>query len=271
MIDKQNHAPADVDGGGDTARTSPPAAQGPRIAVIPARYDSQRFPGKPLALIGGRPMIEWVWRRASAAQRIDRVLVATDDHRIADAVRSFGGEVALTSAEHTTGTDRIAEAVSREAAGVVVNVQGDEPLIPPAMIDELVGIIEDGDAPMATAAVPFQTAEAIENPNNVKVVCRPDGTALYFSRAAIPYCRDADSAVAPLHHWGIYAYRRAALEAFVAWNPSPLECCEKLEQLRALENGLSIRVVVTRQSAPDVNVPEDIPAVEDILHRNGEL
>lgn len=253
-------------GGADAA-----SPDGLRIAVIPARYDSQRFPGKPLALIGGRPMIEWVWRRACAARRVDRVLVATDDERIADAVRGFGGDAVMTGSEHTTGTDRIAEAVQGQSAGIVVNVQGDEPLIPSAIIDELVKALEEGGAPISTAAVPFDNADAIQNPNNVKVVCRQDGTALYFSRSPIPYCRDAGSAVKPLHHWGLYAYRRAALEAFVSWNPSPLECCEKLEQLRALENGLPIRVVVARHAAPDVNVPEDVGIVEAILRRQGEL
>lgn len=244
--------------------------RGERIAVIPSRYGSERFPGKPLAQIGGRPMIEWVWRRASAADLIDRVLVATDDKRIAETVHAFGGEVVMTSPEHTTGTDRIAEAIRELDADIVVNVQGDEPLIPADVINELVRCMETSAADMATAAVPFADETQIENPNNVKVVCAADGAALYFSRAPIPYPRASDSKVAPLHHWGLYAYTRSCLERLTRQPPSPLECCERLEQLRALENGLRIQVLVVDQAAPDVNVPEDIARVEAILKERGD-
>jgi 3-deoxy-manno-octulosonate cytidylyltransferase (CMP-KDO synthetase) len=215
-------------------------------------------------------MIEWVWRRARAARRVDRVLVATDDTRIADAVRAFGGEAVMTSPNHTTGTDRIAEALNGQKAEIVVNLQGDEPLMPPLVIDRLVATLEQEDVSMATVAVPFETDDAVKDTNNVKVVMRLDGTALYFSRAPIPHCRDGEAAVQPLHHWGIYAYRRSVLDSFVSEQPTPLEQCEKLEQLRALENGIPIRVLVAEKTAADVNVPEDIPRVEAILRRTEE-
>jgi 3-deoxy-manno-octulosonate cytidylyltransferase (CMP-KDO synthetase) len=242
------------------------------VAVIPARYDSQRFPGKPLIPICGKPMVQWVYERACQASTIDEVIVATDDQRILEAVEAFGGKAVMTAAEHPSGTDRIAEAVDGIEADLVVNVQGDEPLLPPEIIDQLVLSMRESQAEMGTVAVPFDSGSAdFGNPNNVKVVLDSQGFALYFSRAGIPFQRDAGSGrVAPLLHWGLYAYRREFLRQFISWPPGQLETCEKLEQLRALENGTRIRVIQAAESCPDVNVPEDVPRVEQELKRRGE-
>lgn len=252
------------------ADTQPVPHRRPVVAVIPARYDSARFPGKPLALIAGRPMIEWVHRRAVAAQSVDRVLVATDDERIAGAVREFGGNAVMTAREHSSGTDRIAEALRNVPAAIVVNVQGDEPLVPPALIDRLVTRMRETGAEMGTLAVPMGEDDNPDDPNAVKVVTDRTGYALYFSRSRIPYLRSPQNAPAPLLHWGVYAYRRDLLERFVSWGPTSLEQCERLEQLRALENGVRILVVRAAETAPDVNVPEDVPRVEAILKERGE-
>ena len=244
------------------------------VAVIPARYASTRFPGKPLARIAGKPMIQWVYERAKAAASVDEVLVATDDAGIASAVSSFGGQAVLTSPDHASGTDRIAEAVNTHGvpADLVVNLQGDEPLMPPPVIDALVEAMRESSADMGTVAVPFgQKTGSPADPNLVKVVLTRDGNALYFSRSPIPFFREGGTVVQPLWHWGIYAYRRPFLEKFVQWPPGRLEQCEKLEQLRALENGARIRViVVSGGGSVGVDLPEDVEAVERILVERGE-
>jgi len=239
--------------------------------VIPARYGSTRFPGKPLALIAGKPMIRRVYECAASARGIDEVLVATDDARIADAVASFGGRAVMTSAEHSTGTDRIAEALANTPAGIVVNVQGDEPLVPAEVLDDLVQAMQDSGAEMGTVAVPFAlTAKDCRDENAVKVVVDKEGYALYFSRAPIPFCRSGGTPVEPLLHWGLYAYRRQTLEAFVKWPRGELESCEMLEQLRALENGVRILVVRSTAQSVGVDVPQDVQQVEEILRARRE-
>ena len=236
--------------------------------IIPARYASTRFPGKPLALLAGRPMIRHVYEKA-AASRADRVVVATDDRRIADAVAAFGGEAVMTAESHPSGTDRVAEALRKIGGNyeVVVNVQGDEPLIPTSVIDELIAVMKaQPELPMATVAVPGSRETMTEN--NVKVVFGADGNALYFSRSMIPFLRRGGVECGVWLHWGIYAYRRDALERFVALPPGRLENAEKLEQLRALENGIAIRVLTSELQSIGVDTPEDLAAAEARL---GEL
>jgi 3-deoxy-manno-octulosonate cytidylyltransferase (CMP-KDO synthetase) len=234
------------------------------VAIIPARWASTRFPGKPLAMLAGRPLVQHVWERCLRAKKLSRVIVATDDMRIAEVAFDFGAEVTLTSPKHPTGSDRLAE-VAKKLTGVsiILNVQGDEPLIDPRLIDRLVDdMVKNPRAEMVTAATPFVDAAAVANPNNVKVVIDRLGNALYFSRSAIPFDRDAAGVAAPLHHLGIYGYRRAFLLQFVKWKPTPLEQSEKLEQLRALEMGARIRVVLTKHRSIGVDTPEDLAAAE---------
>lgn len=232
------------------------------VIAIPSRYASSRFPGKPLAMLCGKPMVQHVYEKA-AASGADLVLVATDDERIASAVKGFGGEAVMTSAGHPSGTDRIAEAVRLRAPGaeIVINVQGDEPLIPTGVIDELVSVMQaDPSLEMATVAVPAERAEMTEN--NVKVVFGSDGSALYFSRSMIPFLRQGGIEAPVYLHWGIYAYRRATLEKLVKLPPSRLENCEKLEQLRALENGIRIKVITSSLSTIGIDTPADLEAAE---------
>ena len=236
------------------------------LAVIPARYGSTRFPGKPLAPILDKPMIQWVYERAKTATRIDDVIVATDDDRIKTAVESFGGKAVMTAPDQPTGTDRIAEAIKNRAADLVLNVQGDEPLIPPVVLDRLVEDMLESNADMGTVAVPFSATDRDPaSPDAVKVVVDQSGNALYFSRALIPHVRSGGTPVAPLLHWGLYAYRRTFLETFVQWPQSPLEKCEMLEQLRALDRGALIRVLTVAEPVLGVDRPEDIAAVENKL------
>lgn len=246
--------------------------------VIPARYGSTRFPGKPLQRMTGKFLIQHVVEQAGQARRAQRVIVATDDSRIFDAVHSFGGEVVMTSHDHHSGTDRIAEVIRQPAfAGVevIVNVQGDEPDMDPALIDQLVAVLDDPDAParnagtgemvMATASAPFAHPHEIENPNYVKVVVDQRGCALYFSRSVIPYDRDRTLHGAALqavggvyrHHLGIYAYRREALLRLSAAPVCEIERLEKLEQLRALYLGMRIFVQETHRAPHGVDTPED--------------
>lgn len=240
------------------------------VAIIPARYASTRFPGKPTALIAGRPMIERVFRQAAACPDVDDVVVATDDERIARLVEGFGGRVAMTRADHQTGTDRIAEAVADIPADLILNIQGDEPLIPPAVLSQLVHLMRRTGAEMGTVAVPFErTTRDPADPNAVKVVVRADDCALYFSRSLIPFCRTGGTPVMPLLHWGLYAYQRGFLERFVAWPRSPLETCEMLEQLRALDNGARIAVLRTDEVSVGVDVPADVALVERLLRERG--
>jgi len=241
--------------------------------VIPARWGSTRFPGKMLHPIAGKPLLRHVWERSLLAKGISRVLVATDDRRIEKAAREFGADVVMTSAEHPSGTDRIAEATAK-LRGIthVINVQGDEPLIDPKLIGSLAAaLLRDPSVEMITAATPFANLKEAEDPNCVKVVVSEKGNALYFSRSRIPFHRDASdaaSAVTPLLHLGLYGYRRDVLRRLVRLSPSPLEQCEKLEQLRALEHGIAIRVVTTPHRAIGVDTPADVAKVEKILKSN---
>jgi len=243
------------------------------LALIPARHASTRFPGKPLALIAGRPMIEHVYSRAKAAPGVDRVVAATDDERIFAAVRAFGGEAVLTRPDHPSGTDRLAEAadlLGAADADVVVNVQGDQPLLDPALVAGLVEpLMADPDLAMATPAVPFTDRELARDPNVVKVVFGRDLRALYFSRAPIPWPREGEPIVYH-RHIGLYAYRAAFLRRFVRLPQTRLETLEKLEQLRALEHGHAIQVVLTEGAGPDVDVPGDVVRVEAFLRGEGE-
>ena len=236
------------------------------LAVIPARYASTRFPGKPLALIAGKPMIQWTYESAKKS-KADRVIVATDDQRIADCVTSFGGEYVMTAVDHPSGTDRIAEAVSEIEGDLIINLQGDEPLLPAVVIDELIDKMQaDESLGMGTAAVPeAYTEELSKDANRVKVVIDQQSQALYFSRSGIPYYRNLPENPSLLTHWGVYAYRRRVLEQFIQWPQTPLEHAESLEQLRALENGVKIHVLVTDQRSIGVDVPDDILKVEEYL------
>jgi 3-deoxy-manno-octulosonate cytidylyltransferase (CMP-KDO synthetase) len=243
------------------------------IVVIPARHDSVRFPGKPLAAIAGRAMIARVYERARKAERVSRVIVATDDERILNAVKEFGGAAIMTRRDHSCGTDRIAEVAAHIPAAIYVNVQGDEPLIDPAAIDAIVGAMkEDEEIQIATPSVAIKVANEIMDPNVVKVVTDFDGNALYFSRAPIPWVRDRGAAVAARHakHIGLYAFRRGALLEFATFPPGELERIEQLEQLRWLENGYRIRVVEVDYEAVSVDVPGDVARVEKILRERGE-
>jgi 3-deoxy-manno-octulosonate cytidylyltransferase (CMP-KDO synthetase) len=234
------------------------------VGAIPARYGSTRLPGKPLLPIAGRPMIEHVYTRVARARGLERVVVLTDDERIARAVESFGGEVEMTPADCASGTDRIAWAARRWDAAAVINIQGDEPLIDPEEIsriaEHLAAHPQDPVVTLATPAAP----EEMGNPNAVKVVLAQDGAALYFSRAPIPYPRH-EGGFAPLKHLGIYGYQREALLRLAALPPSPLERSESLEQLRALENGMGIRVLIVDRAAIGVDTAEDLERVERIL------
>ena len=256
------------------------------VGVIPARYQSSRFPGKPLALIDGRTLVERVFERARAALRIARLLVATDDDRIASAVRAFGGEVAMTSPSHATGTDRLAEVARSLPADLFVNIQGDEPLLDPDDIDRLVECLDaDPSSDMATLADALFDPEEARDPNVVKVVCDASGRALYFSRSPIPYVppdagggrpartdapQPSGAAEAPrgrpwLRHVGLYAYRRNFLLEFASWSPGALEELEGLEQLRTLERGRTIKVLRARGRYHGVDTPDDVRAVERAL------
>lgn len=236
--------------------------------ILPARWGSSRFPGKPLHLIAGKPLIQHVWERCSSCSRLDDLRIATDDPRIMEAAEAFGARAVMTSPDHPTGTDRIAEAIQALSGTThVVNIQGDEPLIDPELIDELAATMaNDPQLDMATAANPLDPSDpAVGDPNVVKVVTTRDGRALYFSRSPLPYFRNAVEGLPVLRHKGIYAYRRSFLEKFVSWPPSPLEQAESLEQLRALENGASIQVLPTHDTSPGVDTPEQADQVAQLI------
>ena len=247
------------------------------VAIIPARFGSTRLPGKPLSDIHGRTMVQHVYERARRARSVQRVLVATDDRRIAEAVRAFGGEAAMTSMDHASGTDRVAEAARALAdASIVVNVQGDEPLLDPAAIDAVVAAFEDPAVAMATVSLPLRDAAEMASPNVVKVVTDARGDALYFSRSPIPTVRDAGgpaaSAAAAVdqglarRHVGLYGYRRDALMRFAAWPKAPLEVAEGLEQLRAMHNGMKIRVAeMAGEGTVAVDTLEDLEQVRALI------
>ncbi len=237
------------------------------IAVIPARYQSTRFPGKMIAVINGKPLVQHTYERALQAERVSEVCVATDDARVAEALKPFGTRIVMTRDDHPSGTDRIAEVAEQTQASIVVNVQGDEPLIDPHTIDEVVAALEKNpESVMSTAARALTDPDAIQDPNVVKVVMDRTGRALYFSRATIPFQRDAGAALAGYwQHIGLYAYRRDFLLKFASMPPSPLEETEKLEQLRALESGYDIRVVETQYQSIGVDTPQDLAPVRAIL------
>ncbi len=234
--------------------------------VIPARFGARRFPGKPLAAIAGKPLIQRVYECCRGAKGVSRIVVATDDERIARACEGFGAEVAMTSAAHPTGTDRVAEVAAALPEDIVVNVQGDEPLLRGDVIDAAIDVLRaDPELPMATV-VHRAEADALLDPNRVKVVLDRRGRALYFSRSPIPHLREQVPGLAIWQHVGLYAYRRPFLLQFVRLEPTPLERAESLEQLRALENGYAIGVAPVEgfRSIP-VDVPEDVARVERAL------
>jgi 3-deoxy-manno-octulosonate cytidylyltransferase (CMP-KDO synthetase) len=242
------------------------------VAVIPARYGATRFPGKPLAPIAGKAMIQRVFEQAQQAKSLARVLVATDDERILQAVAAFGGDAVMTRADHRSGTERMAEVAVQIAADAYVNVQGDEPLIDPAAIDAAVGALcEDAAVNTSTISVPIRNPADIMDPNVVKVVVDFQGDALYFSRAPIPWVRDDSLRLEAQHakHLGLYVFRRDALIEFPTLPPGQWEKLEQLEQLRLLENGYKIRVVETEQDSVSVDVPADVARVEEILATQG--
>ena len=234
------------------------------VVGIPARFGSSRFPGKPLAMLAGRPMIAHVVERARSAG-VGPVFVATDDARIAQAAREAGAEARMTRADHASGTERLAEACADMEADIVVNVQGDEPLIDPAAIRAVLELFDaEPDLPMATLAHPIRDEFDLQDANVVKVVCDARGHALYFSRAPIPFLRD-ESAIAPLQHVGLYAYRRDFLMRYASLPPAPLEQAEHLEQLRALHHGHRIAVRVGDFHCIGIDTPEDLRRAEALL------
>lgn len=240
------------------------------VGIIPARYRASRFPGKPLAEIAGRPMLQHVIEGARRAKRLRDVFVATDDERIAAAAAAVGARALMTSPDHPTGTDRLAEAAARLDDAIVVNIQGDEPLIEGPVIDAAVdALVADPSVPMSTVVHPADP-DALDDPNRVKVVMDLHGRALYFSRSRIPYVREGAS-MRMWQHVGLYAYRREFLLAFVKLAPTDLERAESLEQLRALENGFAIRVAIIEGSwrSVPVDVPGDIALVEAELRKSG--
>lgn len=238
--------------------------------VIPARYASTRFPGKPLADLCGKPMIQWVYERSCLCESVDKVIVATDDSRIEDAVKAFDGNVIMTRPDHATGTDRLAEVAAQLDDEIIVNVQGDEPLIDPAMIQAAVEpLLKDASIPMGTLKTPLTSVEEYLNPNVVKVVTDQKGFALYFSRAPIPYPRDFSDdlesrwqELATAKHIGLYVYRREFLLEYPNLPTTPLEKQESLEQLRALEHGYRIMVAETDLVGQGVDTPEDLEKVK---------
>jgi 3-deoxy-manno-octulosonate cytidylyltransferase (CMP-KDO synthetase) len=259
------------------------------VGIIPARWDSTRFPGKPLHLIDGKPLLKHVWERCLRAKSLDLVVIATDDMRIASVAFEWGAEVALTSPRHRTGTNRAAEVARKtKQFAHVINVQGDEPLIDPRLIDKIVEKLQsDRKVGIVTAAHPFKNQADAFSPHQVKVVLDLRGNALYFSRAAIP-APPTDRRVASasgqsnrsakmpmlrtrhplfLRHQGVYGFRRETLLQFVRWKPSPLERAESLEQLRALENGVTVHVLVTATGSPGIDTPEDATTLEQRLAR----
>ena len=242
------------------------------VGIIPARFASTRFPGKPLAPVAGKPLIQHVVEQCQKAKSLSEIVVATDDERIAGAVKKFC-RVEMTRADHPSGSDRIAEVAGRIPCDAIVNIQGDEPLIDPTVIDVVAGALAQEE--MSTAATPIKNLAELENPNVVKVVVNAAGRALYFSRRTIPYLREAANRPVPeqlaafpfLKHLGIYGYRRGTLLRLVKFPVSPLENAEKLEQLRALENGIQIVVVQVNYDSVGVDTPEDVEWVERYLKK----
>jgi 3-deoxy-manno-octulosonate cytidylyltransferase (CMP-KDO synthetase) len=240
------------------------------VVVIPSRYAATRLPGKPLVNLAGKPMVQRVYEQAKLAQTVHRVLVATDDQRIVDAVQAFAGEARMTRCDHRTGTERIAEVAAHEPGDVFVNVQGDEPLIDPVAIDTAVAaLLEDPPAQIATVATPIRHVPDIMDPNVVKTVLDFDSNALYFSRAPIPWVRDTQKKIHVRYwkHLGLYVFQRDALLEYPTLPQGELEKIEQLEQLRWLENGWKIRVAEVEHDAVSVDVPEDVTRVEKLLQK----
>jgi len=242
------------------------------LGIIPARWASTRFPGKPLHPIAGKPLLQHVWEASRRAKRLDHLIIATDDFRIAKGAFAWGAEVAMTSANHSSGTDRIAEVAAKaKQFGHIVNIQGDEPMVDPNLIDRLVRQLQrDRKLEMITAAHPFADPREAESPHQVKVVVDTKNEALYFSRVAIPFARDGSPSSQYFRHQGIYGYTRDLLLRFVRWKPSPLERAESLEQLRALENGVRIKVVMMGSGSLGVDTPEDARMIERLLVSAGK-
>jgi len=244
------------------------------VAIIPARYHSNRFEGKPLALIDGKPMIQHVVERARGVDILSRVVVATDDKRIAEVVAGFGGEYVMTASDHASGTDRLAEAAELlgiDEQDVVVNIQGDQPLFEPEAIRQVAGpLIEDPALPMSTLIYKIIRPEEIHDPNHVKTVFDCHDNALYFSRSPIPFQRNPEERIQPTYykHLGFYAYRKGFLLTFVALPEGEWERFEKLEQLRALQYGYTIRVILTEHDSIEVDTPADARRVEEMLQQN---
>ena len=231
--------------------------------IIPARYGATRFPGKPLAMIVGKPLIQRVYEQARKAKNLQRLIIATDDERIMSAARAFGADVQMTSPDHQSGTERVAEVAEGLDTPIIINIQGDEPLLQGQMIDDLVGVLQDDSIPMATLASKVTELERIQNQDIVKVVADKNGKALYFSRSPLPF----QSADYFNQHIGIYGYQKEFLMQFHALPVSRLEACEKLEQLRALENGYTIKIISTPFQVLSVDTPEDIMAVEKFIQK----
>ena len=239
-------------------------------AIIPARYASTRFPGKPLAVLGGKTVIQRVYEQASSV--LEEVYVATDDERIFSAVEAFGGRAVMTRSDHKSGTDRIEEAAEKTgtSADVIINIQGDEPFVQKSQLETLKQLFEDADTQIGTIGKPFDSIEAALNPNSPKIVCDRRGFALYFSRSIIPFVRGKEQAEWLQHypflkHLGLYAYRREVLHAVTRLPQSPLEQAESLEQLRWLENGYRIRVGLTDVETVGIDTPEDLQRAEAFL------
>lgn len=245
------------------------------MAIIPARYASTRFPGKPLALLGGKPVIQWVWENVSAMPELACAVVATDDERIAEAVKGFGGRAVMTASTHRSGTDRCGEVVRKlreegQTFDVAINVQGDEPFVRQEQLRSLVDCFADGEVQIATLKTAIHSTAELMSPNNVKVVCDLRGRALYFSRQPLPHVRGVEPEQWMEHHpyfkhVGIYAFRTETLEALVRLQQSPLELCESLEQLRWLENGYEIQVKETAVANIGIDTPADMALAEQYL------
>jgi len=243
------------------------------IAIIPARFASTRFPGKPLAMLGGKPVIQRVYEQAVSV--LDEAYVATDDERIFQTVTGFGGQAVMTRADHKSGTDRIEEAVEKleTDADVIINIQGDEPFVQASQIETLCHLFDAPETQIGTLGKPFETMEAVLNPNSPKIVCDRRGFALYFSRSVIPYVRNKEQQEWLQHfpflkHLGLYAYRREVLREVTQLPQSPLELAESLEQLRWLENGYRIRVGKTDVETVGIDTPEDLERAEQFLRQS---
>ena len=238
--------------------------------IIPARMGSMRFPGKVLADLGGKPVIQHVWENAMRS-KADSVTIAADDPRVEQAVKAFGGNVVMTKPSHPSGSDRVWEAAQSNDAELIVNVQGDEPFLPHEVIDDLIDAMHGPDAPaMGTVVLPCSRADIAANPNLPKVVLTSDDYALYFSRSMIPYLREGGEETEVYRHWGIYAYRRETLAKFVSLPEGRLERCEKLEQLRALENGIRIKVIKTSFDSIGIDTPDDPVRAQEFLARRAK-